>query len=217
MESNMVKFGKGYSLDDLCRIAVRCKDPDVLYDLTQQHGSNPVVALKIVSNKYADGRSLRWLMSSHIEKANKLPKDTKDDLNVLAHTVKVLIRIAERCNDICSENANPEEKQESNMLLKKLVDMQIPDASLGISRRTNLEEVKLYLCKKTIVRCIMVRDKKPSLVVWYCLHRMKDMNLFMDFVSFASAEVIRTYIDSITENPNITADAMRKVKEKLAT
>ena len=198
MESNMVKFGKGYSLDDLCRIAVRCKDPDVLYDLTQQHGSNPVVALKIVSNKYADGRSLRWLMSSHIEKANKLPKDTKDDLNVLAHTVKVLIRIAERCNDICSENANPEEKQESNMLLKK-------------------EEVKLYLCKKTIVRCIMVRDKKPSLVVWYCLHRMKDMNLFMDFVSFASAEVIRTYIDSITENPNITADAMRKVKEKLAT
>lgn len=217
MESNMVKFGKGYSLDDLCRIAVRCKDPDVLYDLTQQHGSNPVVALKIVSNKYADGRSLRWLMSSHIEKANKLPKDTKDDLNVLAHTVKVLIRIAERCNDICSENANPEEKQESNMLLKKLVDMQIPDASLGISRRTDLEEIKLYLAKKYVVRSVMARDKKPNLVVWYCLHRMKGMDYFMEFVKFASAEVLQTYMDSINENPNITADAMKKVEEKLAT
>ena len=217
MANNMVKFSKGYSVDDLCRVAVRCKDSDVLYDLTQQQGRNPVIALKIVSNKYADGRSLRWLLSCHMERANKLPKDTKDDLNVLAHSVKVLIRIAEKCNDVCSETSSSEEIEESSVLLKKLVDMQIPDASLGISRRTDLEEIKLYLAKKYVVRSVMARDKKPNLVVWYCLHRMKGMDYFMEFVKFASAEVLQTYIDSITENPNITADAMKKVEEKLAT
>lgn len=217
MANNMAKFSRGYSVDDLCRIAIRCNDSDTLYELTQQQGSNPVIALKIVSNKYADGRSLRWLIACHIDKVNKLPKDTKDELNVLAHSVKVLIRIAERCNDVCSENADSKEIEESTMLLKKMVDMQIPDASLGISRRTNSEEVKLYLAKKCVIRSVMARDKKPNLVVWYCLHRMKNMDYFIDFIKFASAEVIQTYLDSINENPNITADVMKKVEEKLYT